>query len=268
MSRILGIGDVEHYHWQIAEGDTAISWPGNGNPLSLAAAVELICIEAQRDGEITFISSPVRITNCPTWSLMKSARWPGRRGKTKLRDGALAVLVLPADDDAWWNQSLHDLLDELIANGFPTNLARGLTGAVIEMVDNIWQHSETAQPGLLAYQVRRRKFAFSVADTGIGILASLRTSPRYRHLSSSMEALRSAIQPGVSRFEYGGLGFSELVNALADLWGSVRVRSGEAGVRIDRTDDERKRDFVYLPYLPGAHISVRCSLDPPSGQQR
>jgi hypothetical protein len=265
MSKSLGIRDVENYHWHIAEADAPVSWSGNGTPLSLAGAVELACIGAQQDKGASLVGSSVRITNCPTWSLLRSARWPGRKSKAKLRDGAVAVLVLPTDpDDPWWSQNIHDLLKELTANGFSTDLARGLTGAVVEMVDNIWQHSQTPHPGVLAYQIRRRNFAFSVADTGIGMLASLRTNARYRTLSSSMDAIRNAIQPGVSRSDDGGLGFSELINALADLWGNTRVRSGEASVRIDRTGDERTKDFVYLPHLPGTHVSVRCSLDPPS----
>lgn len=269
VNRIFGIRDVEHYHWHIAEADAPVSWPGNGNSLSLAAAVELACIERQREPGTTLPASPIRITNCPVWSLVNSARWPGRRGKAKLRDGTVVVIVLPGSpDDAWWTQTLHDLVNELTASGFPTELARGLTGAVVEMVDNIWMHSETIETGLLAYQVRRRKFAFSVADTGIGVLASLKKNSHYEQLSSSMEAIRYAIRPGVSRFDDGGLGFSNLVRALSDLWGNARVRSGEAGVLIDRTGDVRKRDFVYLPHLPGTHVSVRCSLDPPPGQHK
>ena len=269
MSKTLGIRDVEHYHWHLAEADAPVCWSGNGNSLSLAAAVELACIERQREPGTSLPASPIRITNCPIWSLLKSARWPGRRSKAKLRDGAVAVMVLPVNaDDTSWTQTLHDLLNELTANGFPTDLARGLTGAVVEMVDNIWLHSETTQAGLLAYQVRRRKFAFSVADTGIGVLASLKKNPRYEQLSSSMEAIRYAIRPGVSRFADGGLGFSNLVRALADLWGNARIRSGEAGVLIDRTGDARKKDFLYLPHLPGTHVSVRCSLDPRSSRHK
>jgi anti-sigma regulatory factor (Ser/Thr protein kinase) len=267
MTKTLGIRDIEHYHWQVAEADSPFSWSGNGSSLSLAAAIELACIEAPRKaGKMSLPAPAVTITNCPIWSLVKEARWPDRRtGKAKLRNGSIVVVVLPSDaNDPWWTQNLHNLRNELTAHGFPINLALGLTGAVIEMADNVWLHSDAAQPGVLAYQVRRRKFAFSVADTGIGILTSLKKNPDYQSLSSSMDAIRKAIQPGVTRFDHGGLGFTQLINALADLWGSVRVRSGEAAVIIDRTSETRKKDFVYLPHLPGAHISVRCSMDAPT----
>jgi hypothetical protein len=41
-----------------------------------------------------------------------------------------------------------------------------------------------------------------------------------------MDAIRKAIQPGVTRLDYGGLVFTQLINALADLWGNARIRSG------------------------------------------
>jgi hypothetical protein len=171
-------------------------------------------------------------------------------------------------EGSWWMGCVHDLLKELIANGFPPNLARGLAGAVIEMADNVWLHSDCPMPGLVVHQVRRRKFAFSVADIGIGVLSSLRKNPAYRQLSSSMEAIRCAIEPGVSRDPNGGgMGFPSLLHALADLWGTARIRSGEAGLVIDRTQDERKKHSVYLPNLAGVHVSVRCALSAVSKRQ-
>jgi hypothetical protein len=262
---VLQIRDVEHFHWRLSEAESPVSFSGNGPGLSLAAAVELACIVAHRQGGSHQPTHVVRVGPCPIWSLLMSSHWPLRVNRTKLREGDLAVVVLPNGSDSWWTQCIRDLVGELKTNGFPVKLAGGLAGAVIEMVDNVWQHSDTPSPGLLAYQVRRRRFGFCVADTGVGVLASLRRNPRHRQLSSSMEAIRSAIEPGVSRSrDGGGMGFPSLLHALADLWGTARIRSGEAGLVIDRTEDERKKHFVYLPPLPGVHISVRCALDPPS----
>lgn len=79
-----------------------------------------------------------------------------------------------------------------------------------------------------------------------------------------MEAVRAPIEPGVSRFqESGGMGFPSFLYAIADLWGTARIRSGEAALVIDRTQDERKKHSVYLPLLPGVHVSARCALDAP-----
>ena len=210
-------------------------------------------------------SRKIRVARTSIWGLIKESRWPLRPGCANLRDGESTVLILPTThDDPWWTQRITTLLSDLTANGFPSHLARGLTGAVIEMVDNIWLHSETPHPGLLAYQIRRRKFAFSVIDTGIGMLASLKKNPSLRYLSSSMEAIGKAVEPGVSRFENGGgMGFPSLFHALASLWGTARVRSGEAALLLDHTGQKRSKEGVYLPPLPGVHVSVRCALDPP-----
>jgi hypothetical protein len=261
---IIRVGDVEHFHWSLTEADAPLSFSPNGSGLSVAAAVELATIEASLQRTPERSPSSIRVRNCPIWSLLKASRWPNRRSHAKLRDGSVFILVLPIHaNDVWWTLCLHELLAGLKANGFPTHVARGLTGAVAEMADNVWQHSETPDPGLLVYQVRRRKFAFSVADTGIGVLSSLRKNPRYRWLSSSMEAIDRAIRPGVSRYDGDGIGFPSLLHALADLWGNARIRSGEARLLIDRTSDQRKQDYGYLPHLAGVHVSARCALDPP-----
>ena len=265
--QILGIGDVEHFHWSVSEADTPMAFSANGSGLSLAASVELITIEAHLATSISGIRSPVRVPNSSIWSLLKASCWPARRHCNELRDGEVVALILPTDpNDVWWTQRLHNLLRELKVNGFRAGLARGLAGGVAEMVDNIWQHAETNVPGLLLYRVQRRKFAFSVADIGVGILASLRKNPQYKWLESSMDAIGQAIRPGVSRCDSGGMGFPSLLHALADLWGNARVRSGEASLIIDRTQDERTFDRTYLPFLPGLHISVRCALDAPKSQ--
>jgi len=264
--RVVQIQDVEHFHWKLSESECPVSFVTNGSGISLAAAIELASILAGRKANTDEFVPRVRLGRNPIWGLIKEAKWPLRTGCTSLSDGDTTLIVLPATNDAsWWTQRVSGLIDCLEANRFPSPLARALAGAVIEMVDNIWLHSEAAAPGLLAYQIRRRKFAFSVIDTGVGVLKSLRKNTRYRYLSSSMEAIALAIEPGVSRYENGGgLGFPSLFHALASLWGTARIRSGEAALLIDHTRDSRSKASVYLPPLPGVHISVRCALDPPS----
>jgi hypothetical protein len=104
MTKILGIRDIEHYHWQLAEADSPFFWSGNGSSLSLAAAIELACIEASRKADKMSLPAPaVTITNCPIWSLVNEARWPDRQtGKAKLRNGSIVVVVLPSDGNDPW----------------------------------------------------------------------------------------------------------------------------------------------------------------------
>jgi hypothetical protein len=267
---IVQIRDIEHFHWQLTESECPISFSSNGGGISLAAAVELALIAVHRRANTSEPNAKIRVARNSIWGLIKESRWPLRLGCVSLRDGDSTVLVLPtAHDDPWWTRQVSTLLSDLTANGFPSHLARGLTGAVVEMVDNVWLHSEAPHPGLVVYQIRRRKFAFSVMDSGVGVLASLKKNPSLRYLSSSMEAIGKAVEPGGSRFASGGgMGFPSLFHALASLWGSARIRSGEAALILDHTGDERSKRGVYLPRLPGVHVSVRCALDPPSHSRK
>jgi hypothetical protein len=91
------------------------------------------------------------------------------------------------------------------------------------------------------------------------MLASLKKNPS---LSIPFEFNGSdwemPVEPGVSRFENGGgMGFPSLFHALASLWGTARIRSGEAALMLDHTGEERSKESVYLPHLPGVHVSVR-----------
>jgi anti-sigma regulatory factor (Ser/Thr protein kinase) len=262
---ITSIRDVEQYHWQLAESELHRQTLANSSHLSLAAAVELACIEQLFTRAATPPTAFVRLASCPIWQLVRTSKWPIHRKPIRLRNGSIALVILPTTaNDASWVHQLQQLQRELGENGFGSNLARALTSSVAEMVDNVWLHSAADHPGLFAYQIRRRKFAFSVADLGIGVLSSLKQNPQYRYLMSSMEALQKAVQPGVSsQGDGGGLGFPSLLNALAELWGTTRLRSGQAAMVIDRTSENRKRTYHYLPDLPGLHVAVRCSLDSP-----
>lgn len=267
--RVVQLRDIEHFHWRASESECPVSFTSNGGGISLAAAVELAAIVASQQTNPDDGFRSVRVSRNSIWGLLKESRWPDRAGCVALRDGDTALIVLPPNpDDSGWTQQAKNLLGELGANGFSAALSRAITGAVIEMVDNVWVHSEARHAGLLAYQIRRRKFAFSVLDTGIGMLDSLRRNQKFHCLTSSMEAIAKAIEPGISRFDgSGGMGYPSLFHALASLWGTARIRSGEAALVIDHTGETRTRERVYLPHLSGVHISVRCALDPPSRQR-
>jgi anti-sigma regulatory factor (Ser/Thr protein kinase) len=261
---VLRVTDIEHLHWSLSEADVPISIALDHKPLSLAAAVELAIIEAhyseldQRRPTLGFV------TNCSTRSIIKATNWPLSGKVSSKRERGVVAIVLPKPDESiWWSEQLRLLKNDLTANHFPPNLAAALTGGVAEMVDNAWFHGSTDKPALLAYQVRNRRFAFSVADIGVGILESLRQNPKFNWLRSSMEAIHFAIQPGVSRCENGGMGFTTMLTAMADLWGNARIRSGQAALIVDGTQEIRSKNFIYLPPLPGLHVSVRCSLDSP-----
>jgi hypothetical protein len=265
----LRVSDIEHFHWSLAESDVPKSVELEKKPLSVPAAVELAIIQAsagcaKRTGSF-FNSSGI----CATSSVIRATRWPAVDKAHAQKSGDTMALVLPSnssEENGWWTKQLQLLKDELVRNHFSPRLAAALTGGVGEMVDNAWLHSFTQTAPLLVYQVRPRKFAFSVADLGIGVLESLRKNPRFDFLRSSMEAIAQAIEPGVSRVADGGMGFATMLASMAELWGNARIRSGEAAMIIDRTHETLLKNFIYLPQLPGLHVSARCSLDSPDNQ--
>jgi hypothetical protein len=263
---LLGVTDIEHFHWSLAEADVPTSVELENKPVSVPAAVELAIIAAN-SRKVRATAPPFSSTNnSAMYSAVRSANWPLVGKASTVTSGDTTVIVLPtlaSDETGWWTKQLQALKEELVTNGFSSKLAGALTGGVGEMVDNAWSHSSCDDPALLVYQVRSKKFAFSVADLGIGVLESLSQNPKYDFLRSSMEAISFAIQPGVSRLENGGMGFATMLKSMADLWGNARIRSGEAALVIDRTQETAIKNFIYLPQLPGLHVSARCSLEAP-----
>jgi anti-sigma regulatory factor (Ser/Thr protein kinase) len=157
------------------------------------------------------------------------------------------------------------LLEErLLANQFSKHLSRNITGAVFEMVDNVWMHSEAKEPPLLCYQTARGGLSFAVTDMGIGVLRTLKKNTRFSHLRTSMSALEEAVKVGVSSDPNGsGLGLPALTRALASLWGRVRLRSGQAALTFNREQEQPKQSHQFLPEMKGFQVSAICRLRAP-----
>jgi hypothetical protein len=116
--------------------------------------------------------------------------------------------------------------------GFSAEFARGVAGALEEMVDNALQHS-TDEPGrtapaIMAFEVGLQFFSFAVGDVGRGILNSLRENPRWQALTDDERGLDAvAIHHASRRGSDPGTGFQLVVRTLADL-GTFRYRTGAA----------------------------------------
>ncbi len=146
--------------------------------------------------------------------------------------------------------------------GFHRFTAGHLHGALGEMADNALSHSNAEFPIVIGYHVLAGFAQFCVADVGIGVLASLRQCPDYADLKTDVEAIRKALQDGVSRYGHqrGGCGFRPVFKAVAAQWGLLRFRSGEGCLVIDGTDcsaDKAKESFP--PFVPGFHVTVSSS---------
>lgn len=151
-------------------------------------------------------------------------------------------------DGAGWTAFLKRLQGAARQAGFGNLIAAGIVGAVRELVENLDIHSEAPDSGIVGYAFSDDSFEFVIADSGIGLLDSLRPCPDYAHLDDHGDALLTALTDGESRFgrnKNHGHGFRQLFVALADLYGSLRFRSG----------DHRLEIMGNSPNLPTATVS-------------
>lgn len=135
-----------------------------------------------------------------------------------------------------------------------------MTSALGEMFDNIFEHSDAALTGLTAFRSLPGSFEFIVADQGMGVLSSLRRSPRYADLADHGEALGCALQPSVTRYDGAdrGHGFDRLVEGMANMNSELRFRSGDALIQMSSFNGGRAKPIVAKrPALPGFIISAK-----------
>jgi hypothetical protein len=148
----------------------------------------------------------------------------------------------------------------------PGTSAKQLIAAMQEMHDNILEHSDAPNTGVLAFRATPGIFEFVALDRGIGVLESLRKSKRYRSLSDCGKALEVAITEGASRFDTDarrGFGFRPIFLGLVDLYGSLRFRSGDYSLLIDGANPgPAAAQVAQKPFLNGFLVSVNCRRIP------
>jgi hypothetical protein len=153
----------------------------------------------------------------------------------------------------------------LKSSGFG-RLADAIAKAMFDMADNAVQHSGPdeyePEPGAMGYEVSDRAASFAVVDLGRGVLASLRTNPKWVHLGSSEAALDAAVRRSASRRtgEGNGHGFSDLHRALADLTGRLRFASGDSVLKLEGHPEERVVAWDTRSELVGLQLSISLQL--------
>jgi hypothetical protein len=150
--------------------------------------------------------------------------------------------------------------------GFTDKTAHALHAALHEMAENAVIHAEAPTGILLGYQVAAGVALFSVADVGIGVLASLRSHPAYQHLELHKDAIRAALHDGTTRFgpNTRGLGFRHVFKALAAQWGHLRFRSGNGCITLNGEGlDADQGEESFPPFLPGFHVTICCRTGEP-----
>jgi len=149
----------------------------------------------------------------------------------------------------------------------PKQTAQGLVGALCEIEENVHLHSQRAHDGLVGYRATQEEFEFVVADNGIGVLQSLRQSPRYGNLRDSGTAIKLALTDGESRLSHQksghGYGFHGLFVGLANLNGELRFRSDDHSLTIDGTSPSlMAARLSQTVRLQGFVASIVCRAQP------
>lgn len=164
-----------------------------------------------------------------------------------------------------FDQWTHRFQNAAAEAGFLKPFARGLAGALGELVDNVFEHSESDQVALAGFCVANGSVEFVVSDGGVGVLRSLRRNPDHASLADSGKALEAIVYEGASRFPAGsghGHGVKQLFRALAGCNGHLRFRSGdyELALRGDGALVAGSLSLTKKAELPGLTISILCRL--------
>lgn len=151
-------------------------------------------------------------------------------------------------------------------SGLPATVSGQLVAAMEELENNIHEHADAPETGILAYRAEPGIFEFVVADRGIGVLHSLRRCQAYASMSDEGKALEAALTDGVSRHGENsnhGHGFRPIFIGLMNLHGELRFRSGDHAITMDGTSPmlATSRITQKAP-IDGFFASVRCHARP------
>ena len=188
----------------------------------------------------------------PTW-----ASFSGRK------IGYMRVSHLSENIDAWTDFTQR-AKRAAVSSGLTGDLAGQIVSAFDELASNVIEHSKLPSSGYVAFAEGDGHFEIVVADEGIGVLESLRSSQDYAHLSDHSAALIHFIQDGVTRTNIPGRGngFRPLFKGLANAHCSIRFRSGDHALEIDGRDISRApSDLIHTSPLQGLFCSVVCNLN-------
>lgn len=127
---------------------------------------------------------------------------------------------------------------------------------ISEILDNVLQHSESTE-GFVMVQIHSesKRVAICVADTGIGILASLRTSPH--RPQNAVDAITLALKEGVTRDKeaHQGNGLWGLNEIVRENGGRLTIKS-EKGL-VEHDPGREVHSYNGLPTYTGTIIDFQ-----------
>lgn len=167
--------------------------------------------------------------------------------------------TIPIDEVQADPGGIADKLEEVVSRN--TSLHRSASNmlnlSVMEVIDNVVQHSNAKSPGLACaqYYAGQKFVEMCVADCGVGIPASMEENPLYSSLTP-WERMEAAFKPGTGQWYgrsglgghmvSGGVGLSYVCKLAARLGGHVWTVSGQEAIHIGSNGTE-KVDGLYYP---------------------
>ncbi len=242
--------------------------------ITLAAAAELACTVVHRRaaGETALGDAAAGwFRGLAPWHAMVAWLVDGQR-PAAVGDWSAPVFemwAIEVDDDivgTEWGLYQQRFKRSAEAHGFSSKLGAALSMAMGEMADNIVSHADGGR-GFAAFQFANKQVAWTVVDVGRGVLASLRSSPRWQsRLSSAQDALLAVWRDQASsRPDHPkGTGFRQVEKSLAALNGQLRFRTDDAVLELSGTTGALQPTYRSSPDMRGLQIAVGCALETPS----
>ncbi len=141
-------------------------------------------------------------------------------------------------------QEKAELLASVLARSKNEELYESLAFAILEILRNVFEHSESDALYYCAqYWPSKDKVEIGILDCGMGLRMSLNQNPDL-DIASDVDAIYSAMTPGVTKSKYTGRPKSKWANAGYGLYmtsriceegGSFLIMSGEQGLYKNRT---------------------------------
>lgn len=143
---------------------------------------------------------------------------------------------------------------------WPQPSCGALAGLALEIAENVRQHSASSE-GALAIEIDRQaeRVRLAIADTGIGIRASLARNPEFSDIDDDLVAIETAMKAGETG-EPGSGGGMGLYLARAMVRGNdgrILLRSGEASCE----ENEKRVTQRRLVPLRGTLIGIEARTD-------
>ena len=225
---------VEKRHGEVTLDFTDTTWVDPGPMVAVLA----FCIQLRDESDVSF--SLVRPSARKVRRLFSNANWahlvaPQTFSKSTWRPvSGLPASRFGSPEEQY--QIVSQTVDAVLAS--PAGLGRpslaAFEWAVNEITDNVLQHADSAQGGLvqLNHHPDRKQLEFAVADAGRGIPDTMRTT---RPSISDPDALQLSIQRGITRDKEVGQGNGLFGTHRASTVGrgDFAIHSGYASIHSD-----------------------------------